>query len=229
MKMVYCGKTKDVYECVCEGEKLFTLKFKDDVTGKDGVFDPGENQVGAKIEGMGKGGIKLTEFFFKKISNAGIPTHYVSSDVEKSEMVVKPATIFGKGLEVICRYMATGSFVRRYGLYCSDGMPLDALVEITIKDDERQDPLITKDSLALLGILSHEEHDTLVSLTKKICGIIKDELKIFGLELADIKLEFGRSNGEILLIDEISAGNMRVFKDGRLVEPLELVELVTKS
>ena len=53
-------------------------------------------------------------------------------------MTVKPAKPFGKGLEVICRYRAVGSFLRRYGLYAKEGQPLDAFVEVTIKDDERQ-------------------------------------------------------------------------------------------
>ena len=42
MKQLYKGKTKDVY-ALDNGNVL--LKFKDDCTGKDGVFDPGENSV----------------------------------------------------------------------------------------------------------------------------------------------------------------------------------------
>ena len=48
MKLVYTGKTKNVY-ALDNGNYL--LKFKDDCTGKDGVFDPGENSVGLTIEG----------------------------------------------------------------------------------------------------------------------------------------------------------------------------------
>ena len=47
-KLVYTGKTKNVY-ALDNGNYL--LKFKDDCTGKDGVFDPGENSVGLTIEG----------------------------------------------------------------------------------------------------------------------------------------------------------------------------------
>ena len=50
MKHVYTGKTKDVF-ALENGNYL--LKFKDDCTGKDGVFDPGENAVGLTIEGVG--------------------------------------------------------------------------------------------------------------------------------------------------------------------------------
>lgn len=223
MNMIYSGKTKDVYK-LDDGNYL--LKFKDDVTGTDGVFDPGANTVGLSIEGMGKGGLRLTEFFFKKLEEKNVPTHFVGADIGKAEMTVLPASVFGKGLEVICRFRAVGSFMRRYGAYAREGQPLDAFVEVTLKDDAREDPPITKDALQMLGILSNEEYETLKTLTQDISRIIKDELGEKGLELYDIKLEFGRNNGRIILIDEISGGNMRVYKDGKIVEPLELVKLM---
>ena len=223
MKLVYKGKTKDVYD---NGNGNFLLQFKDDVTGTDGKFDPGANTVGLSIEGVSKSCVRLTEFFFKKIEEAGIPTHYVSSDVEKAQMVVRPATIFGKGIEVICRLKAVGSFLRRFGDYCTNGQPLDFLVETTLKDDERGDPPITKDQLDMLGILTAEEYEVLKDLTKKITGIINDELMKKGAELYDIKLEFGRVDGKITLIDEISGGSMRVYKDGKYIEPLDITSVL---
>ena len=223
MKHVYEGKTKTVYDLE-NGNYL--LKFKDDATGENGKFDPGANTVGLSIEGLGKGGLRLTEYFFKKIASEGIPTHFVSADIAKSEMIIKPAAFFGNGLEVICRFRAVGSFLRRYGMYAKENQKLDALVEVTLKDDDRGDPLITKDALDMLGLLTYEEYDILKDLTKKISNIIKNEIGFKGGELYDIKLEFGRINGEIALIDEISAGNMRVYKDGKIVEPLDLVHLI---
>jgi len=223
MKLVYKGKTKDVYE---HGDGNYLLQFKDDVTGTDGKFDPGANTVGLKIEGVSKSCAKLTEFFYKKIEEAGIPTHYVSSDVEKAQMIVKPATVFGKGLEVICRLKAVGSFFRRFSDYCQEGQELDFLVETTLKDDERGDPPITKDQLDMLGILTADEYEILKDLTKKIARIIKDELAKKGMALYDMKFEFGRVNGKITLIDEISGGCMRVYKDGKPVDPLKIPEVL---
>ena len=219
MKMIYKGKTKDVYD---NGDGNYLLQFKDDVTGTDGKFDPGANTVGLTIEGVSKSCVRLTEFFFKRIEASGIPTHYVSSDIEKAQMIVRPATIFGKGVEVICRLKAVGSFLRRFGDYCTAGQDLDFLVETTLKDDERGDPPITKDQLAMLGILTADEYETLKDLTQKITGIINDEFLKKGAVLYDIKLEFGRVDGKITLIDEISGGSMRVYKDGKYVEPLDI-------
>ena len=225
MKLVYKGKTKDVY-ALEDGNYL--LKFKDDVTGADGVFDPGANTVGLTIEGVGKSGLKLTKFFFEKIRDKGIPTHYVDCDIEATTMTVKPATMFGNGLEVICRYRAVGSFMRRYGMYAKEGQPLNAFVEVTLKDDERQDPPINEDALHMLGILTREEYAVLKDLTVKISNIIKDELAKKGIELYDIKLEFGRvgEDNHIALIDEISGGNMRAYKDGKYIEPIMLEKLM---
>jgi phosphoribosylaminoimidazole-succinocarboxamide synthase len=225
VKKIYTGKTKDVYELE-DGNCL--LKFKDDVTGENGVFDPGANTVGLSIEGVGLAGLKLTKFFFEKINALGIPTHYISSDLNNNSMIVKKATAFGEGLEVICRYKAVGSFLKRYGKYAKEGQDLDAFVEVTLKDDDRNDPPITEDALAMLGILTKEEYKILKILTQKIAGIIKEELLKKGLELYDIKFEFGRvgEDKHIALIDEISGGNMRAYKDGKRVDPLDLEKIM---
>lgn len=225
MEKVYQGKTKDVYKLE-NGNYL--LKFKDDVTGTDGVFDPGANTVGLTIEGIGKAGLRLTEMFFEKINVAGIPTHFVSADIEAGTMEVLPAQVFGKGLEVVLRYKAVGSFLRRYGMYCKEGQDLDAFVEITLKDDDREDPPITEDALAMLGLLTHEEYATLKESTKKIASIVREELKKKGVDLYDIKFEFGRvgEDRHIALIDEISGGNMRAYKDGVYVEPMKLEQMM---
>lgn len=221
MKLVYAGKTKDVFST--DKEDQFLLKFKDDVTGTDGVFDPGANTVGLTIEGAGKSGLKMTTHFFKILNQKGIATHFVDSDIENQTMTVQKASVFGKGLEVICRFKAVGSFFKRYGAYCEEGQDVGNFVEFTIKDDERGDPPISKDALSLLKILNGEEYEHIKKETVKICNLVKEELVSKNLDLYDIKLEFGRNyKGNILLIDEISGGNMRVYKNNEYLEPLRL-------
>lgn len=221
MQLIYKGKTKDVYQL--ENSQVL-LKFKDDVTGEDGVFDPGANTVGLTIEGAGKSGLKMTKFFFEKLNDLGIPTHYISANIEEVSMLVKEAQVLGKGLEVICRYRAVGSFYRRYASYCQEGQKLNRFVEVTIKDDERGDPVISKDALIELGILTDAQHQELTQMTRKICDLVKTELGKKDLELYDIKLEFGldKINNQLMLIDEISGGNMRVYKNGTYISPLDL-------
>ena len=219
MELVYKGKTKDVY-ALEDGNYL--LKFKDDLTGTDGVFDPGANTVGLSIEGAGLAGLRMSAHFFVLLKDAGIDTHFVDVDFDEVTMTVKPAVMIGQGLEVICRYKAVGSFIRRYGGYIESGTTLPAYVEMTLKDDERGDPLITREGLEVLGLLSSSEYDDIVAVTREICGVIRDDLAAKGMELYDIKLEFGRCDGKTTLIDEISAGSMRVFYEGNSLQPLEL-------
>jgi len=224
MKKIYEGKTKDVYS-LDNGNVL--LKFKDDCTGKDGVFDPGENSVGFTIEGIGKANLRTSVYYFDLLRKAGIKTHFVDANVEEATMEVLPGTVFGHGLEVICRLVATGSFIRRYGEYIEDGTVLEGgYVECTFKNDEKGDPLVTGEGLAALGIMSLEMFESMKEQTLKITKIVADDLKTIGLDLWDIKFEFGYNNGEVILIDEIASGNMRVYKDGKIVDPVELTKLI---
>jgi len=223
LKMLYSGKTKDVY-ALPNGNCL--LKFKDDCTGKDGVFDPGENAVGLTIEGVGDVNLRMSIYFFEKINAAGIRNHYVSADLENTTMEVLCAKVFGKGLEVICRYKAVGSFFRRYSDYIEEGADLPAYVETTFKNDAKGDPLVTKDALVDLGVMTAAQYDDLKAQTQAITKIVADDLKEKGLELYDIKFEFGYdAQGNVMLIDEIASGNMRVYKDGKYVDPMTLNEL----
>lgn len=223
MKLVYTGKTKNVYELE-NGNYL--LKFKDDCTGKDGVFDPGENSVGLTIDGVGDVNLRMSVYFFEKINAAGIKTHYVSANLADTTMEVIPGKVFGHGLEVICRYKAVGSFIRRYGEYIEEGVDLPAYVEMTFKNDAKGDPLVTEDALAALGIMSETQYDEIKRMTRDITKIVADDLADKGLALYDIKFEFGYDrNGNVMLIDEIASGNMRVYKDGKYIDPMTLSKL----
>ncbi len=229
MKLTYEGKTKNVY-ALENGNVL--LKFKDDCTGKDGKFDPGENSVGLTIEGIGKANLQTSVYYFELLKKAGIKTHYVSANIDEATMEVLPAECFGKelgggGLEVICRLVATGSFVRRYGEYIKDGTPLEGgYVECTFKNDAKGDPLVTGEGLVALKVMTKEMFESLKEQTLKITKIVADDLKTLGLDLWDIKFEFGYNNGQVILIDEIASGNMRVYRDGVIVDPIELTKII---
>ena len=223
MELIYTGKTKNVFKLE-NGNYL--LKFKDDCTGKDGVFDPGMNEVGLTIEGVGRVNLRMTEYYFKKINAAGIPTHFIAADLDDVTMEVKPAKVFGKGLEVICRYKAVGSFYRRYSDYIEEGADLPAYVETTFKNDAKGDPLVTRDGLIDLKVMTGKQYDDIKAMTQKITKIVADDMKEKGMELYDIKFEFGYdADGSVMLIDEIASGNMRVYKEGKYIDPMTLSKL----
>lgn len=229
MELLYQGKTKDVYQLE---NGYYLLKFKDDATvDENGDLDPGGNKVGASIAGLGKSSLRLTKYYFEKINSAGILTHYIESDLDKATMTVRPATQFGgkTGIEVICRLKAAGSFLRRYGAYCTEGQDLDFYTEASLKDNERGDPMITREALEMLGILPSTEYDDLISRAKKITAVIRDDLANKGLTLYDIKFEFGRIDGKVALIDEFSWGVMRVYQNGKWLQPLELSKFFVQN
>lgn len=222
MTKIYTGKTKDVFS-LDNGNVL--LKFKDDCTGADGVFDPGANTVGLQIEGVGKVNLKMSVYYFEKLRAAGIKTHYVSANLDETTMEVLPGKVFGHGLEVICRRKAVGSFFRRYSEYIEEGADLDYYVEMTFKNDEKGDPLVTKEGIVALGVMTETQYDKVSDMTKKVTKIIAEDLSELGLELYDIKFEFGHDGDDVYVIDEIASGNMRVYKDGEYIDPMSLSDL----
>ena len=168
----------------------------------------------------------MSIYFFEKVNAAGIKTHYVNASLADTTMEVLPAKVFGKGLEVICRYKAVGSFIRRYGDYIEEGADLPAYVETTFKNDAKGDPLVTKDGLVDLGVMTAEQYDDIKLMTQQITKIVADDLLKKDLVLYDIKFEFGYDkDGKVMLIDEISSGNMRAYKNGEYVDPMTLSEL----
>jgi phosphoribosylaminoimidazole-succinocarboxamide synthase len=224
MRHVYEGKTKGVYELE-NGNYL--LKMKDDVTGENGQIDPGANSLMGTLEGMGNASLRMSRYYFELLKKNNIPSHYIDSNLEENTMIVKPAQTFGDGLEIICRFKVYGSFLKRYARYAQKEQALNELVEITLKDDDRGDPPITEESLFQLGLMTRAEYQLVCNMTKQIANIIKNDLASKGMELYDIKFEFGRVGDEVMLIDDISGGNMRVFNDGKQVDPLDLAVLVT--
>lgn len=97
---------------------------------------------------------------------------------------------------------------------------------MTFKNDALGDPLVTKDGLVTLGVMTEKQYDDIKAETQQITQIVADDLKAKGLDLYDIKFEFGYdANGDVMLIDEIASGNMRVYKDGQYIDPMTLSEL----
>jgi phosphoribosylaminoimidazole-succinocarboxamide synthase len=224
LEKLYSGKTKDVF---LQDDGNVLLYFKDAVTGAEGRIDSGANEVIGEVEGKGNASLCLTIHFFNLLQKAGIPTHFLKVGPKENTIIVKHARSFN--LEVICREKAWGSFVRRYGKYAKEGTPLQSLVEFTLKDDERGDPLITEDALVALDIASREIVDYMKDTARKATTIIKDDLASRGLELIDIKYEFGEVEGKAMIIDEVSGDSMRVVKDGKVLMQKELASALLEG
>jgi len=220
MELVKTGKFKDVYK-LPDGNYL--LKFKDTVPQRlTCESETCGGSVTGPVEGTGANALKMSVYFFDLVKNANIPTHFISADLSKNEMIVQPAKLFGNGLKFVLRYKAEGCFIRRFGAYSKEGDPLPKIFEVILKDDARGNPPAAKEILMALNLLSHSQFDEIHDKTVRICDIVYEDLKNRGLELFDIKVEFGIADGKVALIDEISARNMRVFKDSKKLDSLTI-------
>ena len=99
-------------------------------------------------------------------------------------------------------------------------------METTFKNDALGDPRVTKDALVALGVMTEAQYDAIKEETQKITQIVADDLKEKGMVLYDIKFEFGYdAQGNVMLIEEVASGNMRVYNDGQYVDPMTLSQL----
>ena len=206
MKTLYSGKTKDVL--VNEENNMVYLLFKDSATGENGVFDPGSNTVGGSVEGKGKIGLAITSYFFELMEKNGVPTHYLGLDLEKNLMQVRKLTV--PPLEFVLRYFTAGSMCRRFTI--EEGIPFEPpYLEVTLKNDEQGDPLISERLCLMKGILKEGQYDEALNVLVSVGEVLKAELASMNLTLIDFKIELGYDeNGKIYVADEITPDIWRV-------------------
>lgn len=190
------GKTKEVFYL---DEDRVLLKFKDSVTAGDGLKKD-------EIDGKGVLNAQTSALFFRVLENAGVPTHYVGMKDERTMIAKKLSMI---PVEVVARNIATGSIVKR--LPIKEGEVFDPpIVEFFLKDDSRHDPLLNYSHMEYFRLMTREEADEAEDMIKRAIKVLSDYIKKRGLILYDLKLEFGKLNGKLIVGDEISLDSMRV-------------------
>ena len=220
------GKTKRVLKDESTGDVF--LFFKDSATGADGVFDPGANTVGGSVAGKGKIGLTISKFFFELMEKKGIPTHYLGADIDQCLMKVRAVTV--PPLEYILRYYTAGSMCRRFSI--EQGIPFDPpYAEVTLKDDEQGDPLISERLCLIKGILKEGQYQKALDLLVRAGDVLREELRGLGLSLIDFKIELGFDDaGEMLIVDEITPDIWRV-KDaaGNIPNQIDCAKLILEA
>ena len=195
------GKVKTVFT-TSEPDKVL-IQYEDKVTAGNGrkVDFP---------QGKGKVCMEISEFFFKKMEDHGIRTHYIDTFPERI-MSCKRVRIIP--VEVVVRNVAAGSLCRQ--TYIEEGIFLyPPLVEFYLKDDSKDDPLLTTDRMERMGY-TEILYSELRSSAIKINDILTDIFDKIDLTLVDFKLEYGYdSNGNLCLADELSPDSMRLWKKG---------------
>ncbi|SHH68278.1 phosphoribosylaminoimidazole-succinocarboxamide synthase [Anaerosphaera aminiphila DSM 21120] len=225
MNTLYNGKTKSVLTDDAGEVYLF---FKDDITGEDGVFDPGSNTVGGSVEGKGKIGLTISKYFFELMEKNGIPTHYLGANVDEGLMHVRKLTV--PALEFVLRYFTAGSMCKRFTL--DEGIPFDPpYLEVTLKDDEQGDPLISERLCLMKGLLKEGQYDEALDVLVRVGEVLRDELAKMNFTLIDFKIEFGYDeNGKIYVADEITPDIWRIRdENGNIPNQVDASKLILEK
>ncbi|ACF46396.1 phosphoribosylaminoimidazole-succinocarboxamide synthase [Prosthecochloris aestuarii DSM 271] len=198
VSLLHEGKAKKVF--LTDNSDLVIQEFKDDAT----AFNA-KKKGSIQNKGVVNNAISCTLFTF--LGENGIPTHYVEQ-LSDRDMLCKHLDIIK--VEVVVRNVAAGSLVRRYGF--KEGFVLETpIIELYLKDDDLDDPLMNESHAVALGLASYEELDRLKELAAAINTLLRSFFADRKLNLVDFKLEFGRHNGTILLGDEISPDTCRFW------------------
>ena len=199
LKLIYEGKAKKIY-AHDDSDKVI-IEFKDDATAFNALKK-------AKFEGKGELNCLISSKIFEFLIKKNIPTHYIGLKNNNSMIAQKIKII---PLEIVLRNTAYGSLCKQTTI--KPGSVLDSpLIDIYLKNDDLNDPLLTKDRIKLLKIIDNKDLDFISDMTLKINKILKKFFYNIKLDLVDFKLEFGyNSNGQIVLGDEISPDNCRLW------------------
>ncbi len=207
--LLYKGKAKSVYASDVSDE-LF-VEFRDDITALDGLKK-------TTLPGKGACNAKVTAYFYPLLASCGVPTHFLAAESDTVHRVMRLSMI---PLEVIVRNRAAGSLVKNYGF--PQGVPLvPPVIAMDLKDDGRHDPMINDDIALALHIVTPADLVEIRRLCLLVNTILKENLASKGLDLVDLKLEFGRDfRGVIRLGDEISMDSLRLWDAGEIGASLD--------
>ena len=193
------GKVKSVYEIAGDAGKVH-IRFHDKVTAGNGrlVEYPPEK---------GKTCCLISALLFELLEKRGIKTHYLECP-SLDTLLCRKLTIIP--VEVIVRNIAAGSIVKTTTL--QEGTLIQpAIVEYFLKDDAKDDPLLTYDRVRLMGIDPEPMKERALEINFELQSLFT----LMGIDLVDFKLEFGfDAHGDLFLADELSPDNMRLWKRG---------------
>ncbi|MBE6847673.1 MAG: phosphoribosylaminoimidazolesuccinocarboxamide synthase [Ruminococcus sp.] len=206
-EQLYEGKAKRVF--ATNDPDLVIVDYKDDATAFNG-------EKKGTISGKGVINNRMTNFMFKLLEQAGVPTHLVE-EISDRETIVKKVSIVP--LEVIVRNVAAGSFSKKLGI--PEGTPLkQPTLEFSYKNDDLGDPFINDYYALGLGLATKEEIETITKYAFMINDFMVSFFKKMNIDLIDFKIEFGRFHDQIILADEISPDTCR-FWDSTTHEKLD--------
>jgi len=197
-KLLYTGKAKNVYQADNDDEVL--IVYKDQATALNG-------KKKEHLPGKGTLDCQISALVFDYLIKNGIKTHLVKN-ISDHEQLVKKTTVFP--LEVVLRNITSGSLVRKFQI--EEGQHLaEPIIEFYYKSDALDDPFINESQIHALGVADKTELEYIKQMTVKVNDLLVPFFAQSDFDLVDFKLEFGKINNEIILVDEFSPDNCRIW------------------
>lgn len=205
---IFEGKVNNVYNVYMDDEKLSLYLAEYEFTDR---ISKGDGAVIEEIPGKGETNALLSKLLFERLNEAGIDTHFSGPGTTNTSMLVWKCAMFP--LEVVCRNVATGSFVSRYKGMVMEGAILSTpVVEVFLKNDLLKDPLIQPSAIEALGIATISELVQIDTMVRKVNAVAQKFFENLGLDLIDFKCEFGKdANGVIRVCGEFSQDTSRLW------------------
>lgn len=198
---LYEGKAKVIYKTTDPG--LVIIEYKDDATAFNG-------QKRGRIPNKGVYNNQLTALLYRYLAAQGVQTHYVSELGDRSQLAHRVSII---PLEIVVRNRAAGSLAQRLGM--AEGTPLaHTVVEFYYKQDDLSDPWVNRTHVAALQLAREHFVDEAERVALRVNAHLQAVFLRAGLELLDVKMEFGMKADGLYLADEISPDTCRLWEVG---------------
>ena len=203
VKEIAAGKAKSMFTTNNPNELI--MEFRDDASAFDG-------KKRASLAGKGAVNNQFNAFIMDYLGDNGVEHHLINL-MDNTHSLVRSLEMFP--IECVIRNRATGSICRRLGT--EDGLILEKpLFEFFLKDDDLGDPLINRNHIISFGWAKDNELDEMISTSHKVNELLTKFFADSGMILVDFKLEFGVSNGKIILGDEFTPDGCRLWDDQTL-------------
>ena len=203
VKEIAAGKAKSMFTTGNPNELI--MEFRDDASAFDG-------KKRASLAGKGAVNNQFNAFIMNYLGENGIAHHLIDL-MDNTHSLVRSLDMFP--IECVIRNRATGSICRRLGT--KDGLILEKpLFEFFLKDDDLGDPLINRNHIVSFGWAKDDQLDEMISTSHKVNELLTKLFADSGMILVDFKLEFGISDGKILLGDEFTPDGCRLWDDETL-------------
>ena len=201
-ELIFEGNEKQVFST--ENPDRVIFRYKD-------ISVAYNNIKRARFIGTGVLDNGISAILLDYLNRNGVKTHFIEKTGPDEQLCRKIEII---PLEVIVRNRIAGSLAARLGV--PEGFrQSNTIVDLRYNNDELENPLINEHHAVALGLISYPELEHMFREARKANDLLRALFHRAGIELVDVKIEFGRAsdNGELIISDEISPDTCRLWDE----------------